>query len=99
MKEIDRSKPVLVTGGGGYIASWIIQYLLEDGISVRATVRDKLDSKKNISSPQTFRTFSRKIGTLRSRSFKGRIFFKCDSRERRSGIDSSYRVSFFYRQN
>ncbi|AXX16930.1 MULTISPECIES: NAD-dependent epimerase/dehydratase family protein [Leptospira] len=46
MKEIDRSKPVLVTGGGGYIASWIIQYLLEDGISVRATVRDKLDSKK-----------------------------------------------------
>ncbi len=39
MKEIDRSKPVLVTGGGGYIASWIIRYLLEDGISVRATVR------------------------------------------------------------
>ncbi|EKO33066.1 diaminohydroxyphosphoribosylaminopyrimidine deaminase [Leptospira santarosai] len=46
MKEIDRSKPVLVTGGGGYIASWIIRYLLEDGISVRATVRNKSDSKK-----------------------------------------------------
>ncbi|AOP32877.1 diaminohydroxyphosphoribosylaminopyrimidine deaminase [Leptospira tipperaryensis] len=46
MKEIDRSKPVLVTGGAGYIASWVIQYLLEDGLSVRATVRDKGDSKK-----------------------------------------------------
>ncbi|XDD50681.1 SDR family oxidoreductase [Leptospira sp. WS92.C1] len=46
MKEIDRSKPVLVTGGAGYIASWVIQYLLEEGISVRATVRSKTDSKK-----------------------------------------------------
>ncbi|EMY79553.1 3-beta hydroxysteroid dehydrogenase/isomerase family protein [Leptospira weilii serovar Ranarum str. ICFT] len=46
MKEIDRSKPALVTGGAGYIASWIVQYLLEDGISVRATVRNKSDSKK-----------------------------------------------------
>ncbi|MCG6166714.1 SDR family oxidoreductase [Leptospira sanjuanensis] len=46
MKEIDRSKPVLVTGGAGYIASWVIRYLLEDGISVRATVRNKSDSAK-----------------------------------------------------
>lgn len=46
MQKIDRSKPVLVTGGAGYIASWVIQYLLEDGLSVRATVRDKGDSKK-----------------------------------------------------
>lgn len=46
MKEIDRSKPVLVTGGAGYIASWVVRYLLEDGISVRATVRNKSDSKK-----------------------------------------------------
>ncbi|MDX1496690.1 MAG: NAD-dependent epimerase/dehydratase family protein [Salinisphaeraceae bacterium] len=44
--EIDRSKPVLVTGGNGYIASWIVKYLLEDGIDVHATVRDPKDDKK-----------------------------------------------------
>lgn len=46
MREIDRSKPVLVTGGAGYIASWVVNYLLEDGISVRTTVRNKSDSDK-----------------------------------------------------
>ena len=40
MQSIDKSKPVLVTGGSGYIAGWIIRYLLEKGITVRATVRD-----------------------------------------------------------
>ena len=40
MQTIDKSKPVLVTGGSGYIAGWIIKYLLEAGITVRATVRD-----------------------------------------------------------
>ena len=43
---IDKNKPILVTGGSGYIASWIIQYLLEDGHQVRATVRDKKNKKK-----------------------------------------------------
>jgi nucleoside-diphosphate-sugar epimerase len=38
--EIDASKPVLVTGASGYVASWIIRYLLEDGYTVRGTVRD-----------------------------------------------------------
>lgn len=38
--NIDRSKPVLVTGANGYIASWIVKYLLEEGIDVHATVRD-----------------------------------------------------------
>lgn len=37
---IDPDAPVLVTGGTGYIASWIVRYLLEDGHTVRATVRD-----------------------------------------------------------
>ncbi|PTQ89220.1 SDR family oxidoreductase [Agitococcus lubricus] len=32
--------PILVTGGSGYIASWIIKYLLEAGYTVHATVRD-----------------------------------------------------------
>lgn len=44
--QIDKSKPVLVTGGNGYIASWIVKYLLEDGIDVHATVRDPGNSAK-----------------------------------------------------
>ena len=31
---------VLVTGGSGYIASWVVKYLLEEGYTVRATVRN-----------------------------------------------------------
>lgn len=46
MRQIDRAKPVLVTGGTGYMASWIIKMLLEDGISVNATVRDPSDAGK-----------------------------------------------------
>lgn len=46
MRQIDRTKPVLVTGGTGYVASWIIKMLLEDGISVNATVRDPSDADK-----------------------------------------------------
>lgn len=37
---IDKSKPVCVTGASGYIASWIVRYLLEEGFTVHATVRD-----------------------------------------------------------
>lgn len=40
MTTIDPGAPVLVTGGSGYIASWLVRYLLEDGHQVRATVRD-----------------------------------------------------------
>lgn len=40
MTTIDPAAPVLVTGGSGYVASWIVRYLLEDGHTVRATVRD-----------------------------------------------------------
>ncbi|GAC1626562.1 MAG: NAD-dependent epimerase/dehydratase family protein [Nevskia sp.] len=44
--NIDKTKPVLVTGGNGYIASWIVKYLLEDGIDVHATVRDPANLDK-----------------------------------------------------
>lgn len=40
MQTIDSSKPVCVTGASGYIASWIVKYLLERGFTVHATVRD-----------------------------------------------------------
>jgi nucleoside-diphosphate-sugar epimerase len=40
MKIIDRTKPILVTGGTGYLASWIVKLLLDDGFDVRTTVRN-----------------------------------------------------------
>ena len=40
MQEIDPSKPILVTGGSGYLASWIVKLLLEKGLQVHTTVRD-----------------------------------------------------------
>lgn len=40
MTQIDRDAPVLVTGGSGYIASWIIKLLLDQGRSVHTTTRD-----------------------------------------------------------
>ncbi|MEM7180532.1 MAG: aldehyde reductase [Spirochaetota bacterium] len=46
MKQIDTQKPVLVTGGSGYIASWIIKYLLEEGYTVHTTVRDLAKKEK-----------------------------------------------------
>src|SRR5580765_1835292 len=42
---IDPNAPVLVTGGSGYVASWIVRYLLEDGRTVRATVRNPAKPK------------------------------------------------------
>jgi nucleoside-diphosphate-sugar epimerase len=36
----------MVTGGTGYMASWIIKMLLEEGINVNATVRNPLDVQK-----------------------------------------------------
>ena len=46
MTTIDKTLPVLVTGANGYVASWLVKYLLEDGFIVRATVRDKSNQKK-----------------------------------------------------
>ena len=34
MDFINKTKLIIVTGGSGYIASWIIKYLLDDGYSV-----------------------------------------------------------------
>jgi len=43
---IDKSKPVLVTGANGYVASWLVKKLLESGITVHAAVRNPNDEKK-----------------------------------------------------
>ncbi|MGO4288661.1 NAD-dependent epimerase/dehydratase family protein [Chitinophaga sp. RAB17] len=47
MQKIDKSKPVLVTGANGYLASWLVKRLLEAGITVHAAVRDPDNNKKN----------------------------------------------------
>ena len=46
MRHVDKTKPVMVTGGSGYLASWIIKMLLEEGIDVHATVRDPSNDQK-----------------------------------------------------
>ncbi|KAF5471189.1 hypothetical protein F2P56_011645 [Juglans regia] len=39
-------KLVCVTGASGYIASWLVKFLLQRGYTVRASVRDPNDPKK-----------------------------------------------------
>jgi len=46
MKQIDKSKPVLVTGATGYVAGWLVKKLLEEGITVHAAVRNPNDKQK-----------------------------------------------------
>ncbi len=46
MPDTDKIQRVLVTGGTGYLASWIIKMLLDKGIQVHTTVRNPLDSEK-----------------------------------------------------
>jgi len=46
MEKIHKSKPVIVTGASGYLASWITKKLLEEGIDVNATVRDPTNPEK-----------------------------------------------------
>jgi nucleoside-diphosphate-sugar epimerase len=46
MQSFDQSLPILITGGSGYLASWIIKYLVEAGYYVRTTVRSNKDERK-----------------------------------------------------
>lgn len=46
MKNIDKSKPVMVTGANGYVASWIVKKLLDQGLTVHAAVRNPDNDKK-----------------------------------------------------
>lgn len=59
------TQPILVTGASGYIASWLIRYLLQAGYTVHGTVRDpqRADSVKHLKQlaqgqPGTLRLFA-----------------------------------------
>ncbi len=47
MYNIDTDSPVLVTGGTGYVAGWLIKGLLEAGVTVHAAVRDPSNTQKH----------------------------------------------------
>lgn len=46
MTQIDKSKPVMVTGATGYVAGWLVKKLLEEGLTVHAAVRDPQKKEK-----------------------------------------------------
>lgn len=46
MTNIDKNKPVLVTGATGFVAGWLVKKLLEEGITVHAAVRDPKNESK-----------------------------------------------------
>ncbi len=45
--QIDKSKPVLVTGATGFVAGWLVKKFLEEGITVHAAVRNP-DKKEKV---------------------------------------------------
>jgi len=46
MAQIDKTKPVLVTGANGYVAAWLVKKLLDNGLIVHATVRNPDNKQK-----------------------------------------------------
>jgi len=46
MTAIDKTKPVMVTGANGYVASWVVKRLLDEGMTVHAAVRNPDNDKK-----------------------------------------------------
>lgn len=46
MNQIDKSKPILVTGATGYVAGWLVKKLLDEGLTVHAAVRDPKNTSK-----------------------------------------------------
>ncbi len=46
MTQVDRAKPILVTGATGYVAGWLVKKLLEEGLTVHAAVRNPNNKDK-----------------------------------------------------
>ena len=46
MAQIDKNKPVMITGATGYVAGWIVKKLLNEGLTVHAPVRDPENTEK-----------------------------------------------------
>ena len=46
MTQIDKNKPVMITGATGYVAGWIVKKLLDEGLTVHAPVRDPENAEK-----------------------------------------------------
>lgn len=46
MTIIDKTKPVFVSGANGYVASWLVKKLLDEGHTVHAAVRNPNDDNK-----------------------------------------------------
>lgn len=46
MTQIDKTKPVMVTGATGYVAGWLLKKLLDEGLTVHAAVRDPQNKEK-----------------------------------------------------
>jgi len=44
--KIDKTKPVLVTGANGFVASWLVKKLLDEGATVHAAVRTPDNDRK-----------------------------------------------------
>lgn len=47
MVQIDKSKPVMVTGATGYVAGWLVKELLDAGITVHAAIRNPAKKEKH----------------------------------------------------
>ena len=46
MIKTDTSKPIMITGATGYVASWIVKKLLDNGFTVHAPIRDPENKEK-----------------------------------------------------
>ena len=46
MTQINKNKPVMITGATGYVAGWIVKKLLDEGHTVHAPIRNPQNSEK-----------------------------------------------------